>query len=238
MPKGLRVWVSLAAIGIGATTLGFIGMFHAAEFVSPGLATVIANTQPLMAAVLGHFFLREHLNVHGMIGLSLGFVGIVLIAAPALISGAASGYPLGIAYLILAAAGITVSNVMIKGMAGALDPLVAMGWQLVLGSIPLAVIALSTEQVTTINWSGQFLFSLFGLSVFGTALVYWLWCAILRNTELNRANAFSFLVPIFGLTMGVGFYGERLDWTAIIGIILTLMGIFQINRRRFMITGD
>ncbi len=230
MPRGWRIWGFLAAIGFGATTLGFIGMFHAAEFVSPGAATVIANTQPLMAAVLAHFYLNERLDARGKTGLSLGFVGIILIAAPALTSGTASNYPVGIAYIILAAVGITFSNVLIRRMAGTLDPLVAMGWQLVLGSIPLAVIAMATEQVTAINWSGQFVFSLISLSVFGTALVYWMWCKVLRNLELNRANAFSFLIPIFGLTMGVGFYGERMEWLAIIGVALAIVGIILVNR--------
>lgn len=237
MPKGWRIWGSLALIGLGATTLGFIGMFHAAEFVSPGAATVIANTQPLMAAVLAHFYLDERLDARGKTGLSLGFVGIILIAAPSLTSGAASNYPVGIAYIILAAVGITFSNVLIRRMAGTLDPLVAMGWQLVLGSIPLAVIAMATEQVTAINWSGRFVFSLISLSVFGTALVYWMWCMVLRKLELNRANAFSFLIPIFGLSMGVGFYGERLEWLAIIGVALALVGIILVNRQR-AITAD
>tara|TARA_R110000782_G_scaffold62155_7_gene127839 strand:- start:82 stop:1065 length:984 start_codon:yes stop_codon:yes gene_type:complete len=232
MPRGWRVWASLAAIGLGATTLGFIGMFHAAEFVSPGLATVISNTQPIMAAVLAHFFLSEHLDVRGKIGLSLAFFGIVLIAVPQLTSSAASNYSIGIAYISLAAIGITFSNIEIRRTANTLDPLVAMGWQLVLGSIPLAVIALATEQPTTINWTGQFVFSLLSLSLLGTALVYWLWCKVLQKVELNRANAFSFLIPVFGLAMGVGFYQERLGWIEIGGVTLALVGIILVNRPR------
>lgn len=231
MPKGWRVWASLAAIGLGATTLGFIGMFHAAEFVSPGLATVISNTQPIMAAVLAHFFLSEHLDVRGKIGLSLAFLGIVFITVPQLTSGAASNYPIGIAYISLAAIGITFSNIEIRRTANTLDPLVAMGWQLILGSIPLAVIALATEQPTAINWSGRFVFSLLSLSLLGTALVYWLWCVVLQRVELNRANAFSFLIPVFGLAMGVGFYGERLAWMEISGVALALLGIILVNRQ-------
>ena len=231
MPKSWRIWVSLAAIGFGATTLGFFGMFHAAEFVSPGMATVIANTQPLMAAVLAHFFLNEHLGTRGKIRISLGFLGIVFITLPQLTAGAADNYPVGVAYIILAAVGITFSNVLIKRMAGAIDPLVAMGWQLVLGSIPLAMIALASEQPTTVNWSVEFVFSLLSLSLLGTALVYWLWCVVLQKVELNKANAFSFLIPIFGLVMGVGFYGERLDWMAVGGVVLALLGIIQVNRK-------
>ena len=52
MPRGWRTWLGLCAIGLGTTSLGFVGMFHAAEFLAPGLATVIANAQPLIAAIL------------------------------------------------------------------------------------------------------------------------------------------------------------------------------------------
>lgn len=233
MPKGWRIWTSLTAIGFGATTLGFLGMFHASEFISPGVATVIANTQPLMAALLAHYFLNEHFDAQGKIGLFLGFLGIVFITVPQLTSGAAGNYPIGIAYIILAAFGITFSNVLIKRTAGTIEPLVAMGWQLILGSIPLAMIALATEESTTINWSVEFVSSLLSLSLLGTALVYWLWCLVLQSLELTKANAFSLLIPIFGLAMGVGFYGERLEWMALGGVALTLLGITMVNRSQF-----
>src|SRR3990170_898588 len=57
MPAGRGTWLRLAAAGIGATSFGFIGMFLAAEIVSPGIATVLSNTQPLMAAGMAFFFL-------------------------------------------------------------------------------------------------------------------------------------------------------------------------------------
>ena len=82
------------------------------------------------------------------------------------------------------------------------------------------------------NWTGQFVFSLLSLSLLGTALVYWLWCKVLQKVELNRANAFSFLIPVFGLAMGVGFYQERLGWIEIGGVTLALVGIILVNRPR------
>ena len=93
-PKDFKSWAMLTAIGLGATTLGFFGMFHASEFVSPGIATVIANTQPLMAAVLAAAVLKEHLDGKGKTGLLLGFTGIVLIALPSLLSGAGANLSL------------------------------------------------------------------------------------------------------------------------------------------------
>jgi drug/metabolite transporter (DMT)-like permease len=45
-------------------------MFHAAEFVSPGLATVIANGQPLLAAILADAVLGEKIKAMGKVGLA------------------------------------------------------------------------------------------------------------------------------------------------------------------------
>src|SRR3546814_18428690 len=53
LPKGTAHWSIVATVGFGATALGFLGMFHAAEFVSPGLATVIGNTHQIGSASCG-----------------------------------------------------------------------------------------------------------------------------------------------------------------------------------------
>jgi len=229
-PQGCRIWVILSIVGTGATSLGFFGMFHAAEFVSPGIATVIANTQPLMAAILAGVLLKERLTVQGKVGLFIGFVGILVISSSQLFSGSSENYALGITYIVLAAIGITVSNVLIKKIAGNIDALMAMGLQMLIGSIPLAVAAWTLEDPTTIQWSFTFIVALVALSLFGTALVYWLWFSVLTKAPLNRANAYSFLIPIFGLTMGVMFYGETLGWPQLVGIILTIVGVTLVTR--------
>jgi drug/metabolite transporter (DMT)-like permease len=229
MPRDPRIWGMLVFVGLGATSLAFLGMFHAAEFISPGVATVIANTQPLMAAVLAGMFLGEYSNARGKLGLALGFAGIVFIAAPNLISGQTENYAVGILYILLAAFGVTVSNVLIRRIAGQVDGIMAMGIQMLIGTVPLAVAAYALEDPASVVWSFRFVVILGALSLFGTSLAYWLWSSILEKTELNRANAFSFLVPIFGLAMGIQFYDESLDWPEVIGVVLTLIGIALVN---------
>jgi drug/metabolite transporter (DMT)-like permease len=230
-PRGWRVWMTLAGVGLGATSLGFLGMFHAAEFVSPGLATVIANTQPLLAAVLAAFWLGEKLSLLGSSGLIAGFAGIVLIALPDFLGGGNENYAIGVFYIILAAAGVTLSNVMIKSVAGKVDSLSAMGLQMLLGSIPLVIAALITEEPATINWTLAFIASLLVLALAGSALVYWLWFSALETVPLNRANAFSFLIPVFGLSLGIVVYGERLSLLQTVGIVLIFLGIAMVHHR-------
>ena len=230
-PTGRHTWLLLIVAGLGATTLGFLGMFHAAEFIAPGMATVIANTQPLLAAALAYVVLKERLGILGTTGLVIGLVGIAIIAAPAFSAKQGSDdFALGVAYVLLAAFGITVSNVSFKRLAGEVDALMAAGTQLLIGMVPLIVFALLTESPGDVDWSTRFLLNLFGLSIPGTALVYWLWLSVLETLPLTRANAFSFLVPIFGLSMGIAFYGEALTVSIAAGATVAFLGIFLVNR--------
>ena len=168
----------------------------------------------------------------GKLGLFLGFIGIILIVFPNLSAPGSSGYFMGFVYVIFAVLGVTISNIIIKHIAGSIDAITAMGWQLVLGSLPLAFLAFATENPLSITWSGNFILSLIGLSIPGTAFVYWLWFTILEKTDLNRANSFAFLVPVFGLAMGMVFYGERLDGIVFLGVAVILTGILLVNTQQ------
>ncbi len=225
VPRGARLWGLIAVVALGATTLGFFGMFHAAEFVSPGLATVVANAQPLVAAMLAYLFLGERLKSIGKIGLILGLGGIVVIAWPGFASGDSRGYTFGIAYVALAATGVAIGNIAIKRLTGRVDAIMAMGFQLLLGAIPLMLLSLSTEHFSSTAWSTKFVTVLVALSVFGTSAAFWLWFTALEHVQLNQANVFTFLVPIFGLAIGAIWFEEKLGWMQGAGAILVLVGI-------------
>lgn len=231
-PRGMGVWLAIIGIGLGATTFGFLGMFMASEFILPGLATVLANAQPLMAAALATVVLGERLGGRGKAGLVLGFLGILLIAAPQFQTSAGSAFGLGAAYILLAAVGITVSNVLIRGLAGRADTLMAMGLQMLIGAIPLLLGAFLFEDPTSVTFSPQFILILLAISLLGTSLAYWLWSEILRTTDLSRANAFAFLVPGFGLAMGAIFFGETIGLLTSLGIVVTLIGVAMTNMDR------
>ena len=62
------------------------------------------------------------------------------------------------------------------------------------------------------------------VALLGTALPIWLWFSVLETMELSRANAYTFLVPLFGLGIGLVFFGEQLGWFATGGAGLAVLG--------------
>ena len=230
LPRGRRVWMGLLGVGISSTSLGFGGMFLAGGLVSPGLATVIANAQPLIAAGIAYFALSERLGPRRGAGLLLGFAGIILTALPSLGVPGVDGSAAGVGYIFLGAIGVAVGNVLLKRLAGQVDSLMATGWQFILGAIPLLLIAQGVEAPAGIVWSPPFVINLLALSLAGTALAFFLWFSLLHRGDLNRLNTFTFLTPVFALLIGALFFSERLGWTEMAGVSLTLGGVFWANR--------
>lgn len=226
--KGRSVWAGIVVVALTATSLGFFGMFYGGARVSPGLATVITNTQPLIAAVLAWWLLGERLSALQLWGLLVGFAGIVLIGIHGL-SGSDSQLQ-GIIFILIGAVGIAVSNVVLKRIAHRVDSLRAMGWQLLIGGVPLAVLALAIEDPNAIDWSWIFILNLLVLSVLGTSAAFALWFALLRRASLSQLNVFTFLTPVFGLIIGVLWFDEKLSGSTMAGIILSLVGIYLVSR--------
>lgn len=204
-------------------------MFNAEPSVPPGLATVIAGMQPLIAAVLAYFVLGERLGRWQRLGLGLGFLGIVVISVPHLDGAGRAGFAWGVAYIALAALGVAAGNVLITRLSGQVDMLVAMAAQTLFGAVPLGVMAMLRERPAAIIWSPTFVASLLALALFGTAAAYWLWFMLLERVPFSRANAFSFLVPFIGFALGAAYFNEPASIPALSGLAMTAIGILLIQ---------
>ena len=229
LPKDGRSWFALCGIGLGATTLGYFGMFHAAEFVSPGLATIVANSQPLITALLAWIFLSERLRKIQYVGLALGFLGIVGISVDQLSGAQGMVFTRGLAYISLAILGVAGSNILMKAIRTTVDPLIAMATQSFIGAIPLMALALVFERPLQIQPTPPFFLALIGLALPGTALASWLWFSILDRVPLGQANAFTFLTPFIAVAIGILFFDEFVGIAVIAGLVVTGVGVFLVE---------
>lgn len=232
LPKNLSEWGWITLAGLGMTGIGYFGMFHASEFVTPGLATVIESLQPMMAAMLAVIFLRERLGPLGWIGLCVGVGGVGLIAAPRILATGGASTALGLVLVIMATAGVAFGNIAIKSVATRVEAAMAMGLQLLIGAIPISILAVATESHSAVNWSPRFLLALLGLALPGTALAYWLWQRALQSLDVSKAAAFSFLVPIIGVNAGAVFFDEPITLNVVAGAALAAIGVYLASRPR------
>jgi drug/metabolite transporter (DMT)-like permease len=171
MPKGLTVWIHIIVIGLTATSIGFWGMFYAGSLISPGLATVITNTQPMIAAVFGWYFLDERLSKTSAVGIIAGFIGILIISVETVLV-ENSQMIVGILYILIAATGVAISNVLLKKLSNKADILYTVGFQLLIGAIPLGLLTVNLPDNYQIPLNLSYLSVLLALALLGTALPY------------------------------------------------------------------
>ena len=231
LPQKARLWLSILGISLSYTVAGFAGMFLAGTRLSPGLASILTNTQPLIAAVLALLLLGERLGRKRLYCLLLGFLGVVLTTVPSFNGGQAlENSLLGMSYVFLAVMGVAVGNILIKRLKQEIDLLMLAAWQFLIAAAVLFLLAQWLEAPLLVAWNARFLLTLFLLGLGGTSLPFLLWIWLMQRTELTPLNTFSFLSPIFALIISAIFFGERLQWIQITGIIITLYGVWQISQ--------
>ena len=224
----LSFWMASFGVGITYTTMGFGGMFLTEGRIAPGMATVLTNIQPFLASVTAYFVLSEKLSKGVIKGLILGFIGVLIIALPNLTSDQSADYAIGIGYILLGAFGTAFGNVLMKKYANQHNPILLTAGQLLMGSLLLFFASFWLGGWKPINWHPSFFWSLLILAIPGTSLAVVIWMYLLKSVSVTRLNVFTFLTPVFGLIIGLIFFGERISVLEFFGILVIFGGLYFI----------
>lgn len=212
------------------TLLNVVGFFYvqtlAIQHLPSGLAAVLIYLQPVLTGVLAAPLLGERLTVLKLVGLGLGFGGIVVVSVGA-VGGDVSG--LGIGLAVLAALLWSLGTIAFKRESERVDAIWAVAISFLSGGVLLTVVGAVTEGIA-IDWSLRFTLALAFASLVGTALAWALWFGLVATGEASRAAAYIFFVPLVSLLIGAVLLGERLGVSLLIGSALVVLGVFLVNR--------
>ncbi len=243
-PKGWAawLWISLFALVDGALFQGFLA--EGLERTGAGLGSVMIDSQPLAVALLSALLFGEVIGLWGWLGLGIGVLGISLIGLPDqwifnLFHGNSLSLELtwqqlfqsGEWLMLLAALSMAVGTVMIRYVTRYADPVVATGWHMIFGGLPLFAFSgvWETQQWVHIDFSGWM--ALTYSTVFGSAIAYGLFFYFASSGNLTSLSSLTFLTPVFALLFGNLFLSEVLSPLQWMGVSMTLVSIYLINQR-------
>ena len=198
-------------------------------FMPSGTAAVVVYLQPVLVGLLSYPVLGEALSAAKVVGLLLGFSGVVVVSAGSL-SGASLGTPLGVALGVASAVFWALGTVYFKGYAGRLPLLWAVGGPFVIGGVCITGLGLALEAPSGITWTWTFVASLLYVSLVGTALAWVLWLGLIRAGEASRVSAYVFFVPLVAVVLGALFLDETVGPSLLVGAALVVSGIYLVNR--------
>ncbi|QIR35592.1 EamA family transporter [Tolypothrix sp. PCC 7910] len=239
---GAWLWITLFALVDGTLFQGFLA--EGLVRTSAGLGSVMIDSQPLAVALLSLWLFQERIGFWGWLGLGLGVSGISLIGLPdewifhllgsgvnVTIGNWQQLFASGEWLMLLAALSMAVGTVLIRFVCRYADPVVATGWHMIIGGLPLwgASSVLESQQwqnLVTSDW-----LALGYATIFGSAIAYGLFFYFASSGNLTSLSSLTFLTPVFALLFGNLFLSEVLSPLQWMGVFLTLISIYLINQR-------
>ncbi len=218
LPRSVRAWGRIGALGLVNVSLAFWAMFAGVAGLATGTAAVLANAQPLLILLPAWWLFGERVSVRTGIALIVGFGGLLVVAVP---GGGGSGALLS----LVAAAAVTAGTLMVRHLVG-VDVVVASAAHFLIGGLVLAVVAFLVEGVPEIAWTPRFIIVVAFLGLVATAATTLAWFVEAQRSRLSSLTVWMFLIPVFGLLIGIIVLGERPDvWTGV-GLALVLISMW------------
>jgi len=230
LPRERRIYGHLLVMAVINITIPFLLITWAEQSVESSLAAILTSPVPLFAIVLSSLFLAdEPMRVNGVVGLVVGFIGVVIITSRGL-TGAGSSVIGELALLGAAfsyACGAVYSRRNVRGLA----PMIPAVFQVTFAAIITGTIALLFEHPWTATPDAEAVFSILWLGILGSGLAYLAVFRLFAHWGATRTTLVAYLIPVVGITLGYLVLQEPVDARIVFGTALVIAGIGLVNSR-------
>ena len=220
-------WPSVALLGVIWMAVPFILFSVSLQWIDSSLAGMLTAAAPLFTAVVASVVVREVPGRWQVVGLLVGFAGVVAITSPSFGEEDASG--LGIALVLLAAAlyGCAFNLAApLQRRNGALPVI----WRIELVALVLLTpVAIGSVPSSGFGWGSLAATAFMGAA--GTALAYVWFATLMGRVGSTRGSVTIYLLPVVAIVLGVLFRDEPIYLASLLGTALVLTGAWLTSRR-------
>jgi RarD protein len=221
--------------------LGFLGIAFHQWLQSTGLVTahalstsLIVATTPIFMALLGRLFLKEKLTWFQMLGISLSTFGVLLVITKGDFTSLYSGQfgTKGDFLVLISALNWAIFSILSRrGLqkypaAGMMFYVMSFGW---LFSSILFLSSGNFYQIQSIGVNGWLAICFLGIFCSGIAYIFWY--DALQALSVTQTGAFLYVEPLVTVIVAGLVLGEIMVFSALIGGIIILCGVWMVNRK-------
>jgi drug/metabolite transporter (DMT)-like permease len=205
----------------------------AQQWIDSSVAGMINAAMPLTTAVWAVVLLRRLPGRTQLIGLVVGFAGIVAVSLPEIPVGATAtgtartAVGTGLVFLAIVLYGLAANlAVPLQQRYGALPVLLRAQVAALLMVAPFGILALPDSR-----WAWGPALAMLPLGVLGTGLAFVLMATLVGRVGGPRGSVAIYFVPLVAIVAGVVFRAEQVHPLALLGTVLVLAGAWITSRR-------
>jgi drug/metabolite transporter (DMT)-like permease len=221
-------WPGLVKVGLFQTFFQYV-LFYIGLSYSTGIqGSIIAGTTSFFQILLAHFMYKNDLlSVRKVIGLTIGFLGVILVS----MTKGSWQLAIGIGEVLLLAAMFSgaLGNVLSRNVSAKMNLLYLTCYQMLFGGIGLTFLGASGAGWIPFTFDLKSSFMLLYLAVLSAA-GFVLWNSVMKYNPVGKVSMYMFLVPVFGVYLSNLMLGEEVNIMVAVALLLVVGGIIIVNR--------
>ncbi|MFL6099516.1 MAG: DMT family transporter [Actinomycetales bacterium] len=225
LPRELVVYAHMLVVAMLLCVAPFTLFAYGETHISSGLASIFNATTPLLTMLVASIFLpQERPTATKLLGLAMGFGGVLLVMAPW--RGVGGGSLLGELACLGATTCYAFAFVYLRRfvLPRRLDPIAVALLQVGLAALVFAVLA-PFVAADPVSMSWPVVWSMLALGVAGTGVAFWVNVNVVMGLGATAASTVTYLTPVVGVLLGVVVLDESLSWNEPLGAVLVVAGI-------------
>jgi len=220
-------WGRIALLGTVWTAIPLTLFPIAQQWIDSSVAGMINGAMPIFAVAWSTYFLRRLPGWRQLLGIGLGFVGIVLVFVPELQTSSETALGAILALTAVFFYGLA-TNLAVPLQQKYGSPPVVLRSQLV---ALVLVTPLGLLQLGESTWSWESALAMVPLGILGTGLAIVLMATLAGRVGAPRASIAIYFLPLVAVVLGVAVLGETVAAIALAGVALVLAGAWIASRR-------
>ena len=220
-------WPRIAVLGVVWIAVPLLIFPVAQQWTTSSVAGMINGAMPVFTVLWAIYLMRKLPGWRQLLGIGLGFVGMLLVFVPELELGGDQ----------LVGALLVVLAVVFYGLAANLAVPLSQKY----GSLPvvfraqlvalLIVTPIGLWQIPGSSWSWESVLAMIPVGALGTGAAFAFMGTLTGRVGGPRASVAIYFLPIVAIVLGVLILGETVEAIAIAGVVLVMAGAWIASRR-------
>ena len=214
---------AILIIAIVSNAIPFTMFAYASLGATSNMLGILNGTTAFLTTVIAYFWLKESVSLKQIVGLLLGFIGVLILVNP---SNGSTTFIASMCAMIGSLCYAFNATYLQKYHSNS-DKIVLIGWSMLFGGffmIPLASFNLPDAIPDTNS-----ILALFWLAVISTGLGYLAYVRLIDRIGAVKTVTLTYLLPVFSIIWGAIFLQEKITSIILGGFIFVMIGMYFAN---------
>lgn len=221
-----RLWRPLFIAAVMMTSGGWFMFAFSEQYISSALAGIINGATPLMTLMVVLLaFPEEKPTRQRIIGLGIGFAGVLVVVGIWQVLGATAW--LGIGACLLAVVGYGISFPYVRRHfatgSGAMGPMTFATGLMIMGTLQIAPVALVTGY-SHAPITPKVVLAVLALGALGSGIAYILNYTVIHRSDAVTSSTVTYVITLVAVVSGAVVLGEDITWNQPVGAAFVILG--------------